>query len=562
MRRVVDALTSTRLTALALRAAALSVVLYLVLRPENFGLTPNGLDPVFYTGYATNLDDLLAAVGQNHYFVTRWSQYLPVYVLSQLFGGVAGRLVFRLMLSCAILTATWRFGRRWKWTLAQELLVGTVLMTMPMFVRAFFTDYTEYAVCAYGLLLIVLCLKAKQTAWSSLVLGVLAALLVVANPLAVTVLAGPLVVACWTGASTTRERLLFVVRVGGAAAVTGLAGLLLFRWHYGLPNVYRPTIDFLRNPPGPDPLRSPRHEWLWKFTWLYGPPILLVSFLGVAHVKRMQLHRTERLAVALCAVQYVYQWLDQFLRHGDGLEISYYWSFMYPVFGVVLVLALARWTSGASARVVVGITVLWCALLLVGVPDAVRLPDGAFFFVLVAAVVGVAAVVATRFTWLSAAVVLGLLGWVQVGAPEYDPSAYHPYNMSPRYDDLFRQAGNASEQELGEILWFERQMDTVPHDAEAFFAPTSGVASGVVAVYGPHVTGRLLSVDDGAAAMLDLARSLSIDGGPVTIAIYGPPQSVAGVVADLLAIDGVGQPLLDVTHDTDLRFRLVVFAGS
>ena len=61
--------------------AALPVALFLALQPERYSLTPNSLDPVFYTGYASNFDDVLNAAGDRHYFVTRWTAYYPVYLL-------------------------------------------------------------------------------------------------------------------------------------------------------------------------------------------------------------------------------------------------------------------------------------------------------------------------------------------------------------------------------------------------------------------------------------------------------------------------------------------------
>ena len=67
-------------------ALALSLVLYVVLRPENYGLTPTHLDPFFYSGYAINFDDVMNAVQDRHYFVSRWSAYYPGYIADALAG--------------------------------------------------------------------------------------------------------------------------------------------------------------------------------------------------------------------------------------------------------------------------------------------------------------------------------------------------------------------------------------------------------------------------------------------------------------------------------------------
>ncbi len=69
------------------------VVLFVLLRPDWYYLQ-NGLDPYFYTGYAQNFDDVLQ-LGAKHYFVTRWSLYLPQVYLVALFGPVGGYIVFR-----------------------------------------------------------------------------------------------------------------------------------------------------------------------------------------------------------------------------------------------------------------------------------------------------------------------------------------------------------------------------------------------------------------------------------------------------------------------------------
>ena len=559
--RVVHRLISDRWTATVSRALALSLVLYAVLRPENYSLVPNWLDPVFYTGYATNFDDLIHGVGQTHYFITRWSLYLPNYAATRVFGPIVGRLVVRLVLSTGILTATWRFGRRWKWSLAQEVLAGTVLVTTPMFVRAFFTDYSEYAVVAYGLLLVLLCLRARQSPWSVGAIGVLTGLLLIANPVTITVVAAPVAVAIWFGASTYRGRAAIAAGAVTAAVAIVVAGLVLFRWRYGIPNVYQPTIDFMRHPPGPDSLRSTRHEWLWKFTWLYGPPIVMVAYVGFARVRRVRLDRTEITALGLCAFQYAYQWFDQFVRNGDGLEISYYWSYIYPTFGVLLVIGVTRATAGQRSRVAVLITGLWIALLAFGVPDSLRLPDGAWFFLLAAAVVGAAVVVGVRSAPAGAAIVLGLVAWVHLAPSDYDPSAYHPYNVSPRYDLLYRQAGNLGERTLDEIVWFERQMDTVPNDAYASFAPLSFPASTVSGVYAPHIDGRLLDPASGTATMIQRALTGHPGGVPLVIALYGPPDDV-GLLAEQFELQTTfGPPVLDNTHAGGLGFRLVVLSA-
>ena len=85
-----------------------------LLNPDLFGLVPNSLDPMFYTGYAINLDDALAVAGNRHYFVTRWSSYLPMYLFSEMFGPFWGRLFLRLAMILTLAEVFWRFTHRYQ----------------------------------------------------------------------------------------------------------------------------------------------------------------------------------------------------------------------------------------------------------------------------------------------------------------------------------------------------------------------------------------------------------------------------------------------------------------
>ncbi|MDO8392679.1 MAG: hypothetical protein Q7V57_19560 [Actinomycetota bacterium] len=390
-------------------------------------------------------------------------------------------------------------------------------------------------------------------------IGVLGALMLVANPLALTVIGAPMVVAAVFGARSFIGRVSIAFGIGASLVATLGAGLLLFRWHYGIANVYQPTIDFMRNPPGPDPLRSPRNDWVVRFTWLYGPPLLMSAYLLFAWVRRVRLDRTELTALGLCACQYAYQWYDQIVRRGDGLEISYYWSFMYPAYGLLLLVAVGRASSGVRNSRLFAAGVLWLALLVFGVPSALRFPTGLGFFTLLLAALGVAVAMARRTVFAAAMVVLGVLGWTQVGAPPYDPRAYHPFNMSPYYDQVYRQAGSPSEQLHAEVVWFEEQMDRVPHDELASFVPAGNQSIIVIAIYAPHVVNRVIERKAAPTHMVVRALSAREPGMPLVIAVLGRPGDVAKATKGLAGVADIGEPVLDVTHSSALRSRLVVY---
>ena len=122
-------------------------------------------------------------------------------------GPFVGRLLLRLVLAGLILGALWCLGASWKWTRAQQLLIGTLVLTMPMFLRAFFTDYVEYLVVALGICLVCLCLREQHTRVTASVIGLLSGLIVIANPISITLVGLCFLAAMVLGASTVRGRL-------------------------------------------------------------------------------------------------------------------------------------------------------------------------------------------------------------------------------------------------------------------------------------------------------------------------------------------------------------------
>lgn len=547
--RLVEALT---------RAAPvlLPLILFLVLQPETYSVAPNPLDPFFYSGLASNLDDALAAGGDGHYFVSRWAAYLPMYFADAVAGPIVGRLIVRLVIVSVVLWGFWKL--RPTWTPAQRLLTGTLIVSMPMFLRAFFSDYVEYALVSYVAALIIVSLRERQTWRSATVAGVLVGLVVVSNPIGVMAVVAPLVVLGFVGTRTWVDSVRFGLVIGAAAAATVAVGFLYFRWFLGVDNVYAPTIEFMRTFSGLDPLRSPRHEWLWHFTWLWATPLTMAVVGGLAVTRTVRFDRTEWSAFAIAASQYALQGFDQFVRNGDGLEISYYWSMSYPSFALAVAFLVARLTAKVSLPAAVAAVVAWCALLIVGVPDALRLPAGVAFALITLAVGAVVCLAVPRWPAVGAGVLVIFLGLTQIAAPPYDPSAYHPFNMSPRYDELFWGDGDAAETLWDETVWFEREMDRVADDAQTQFVVTDDVASLMVAVYQPQITGRRYALDD----QLDLAGGVEPAfafalAGPV--AFYGDPTIIGRAIANLRPQLGLDEPVLDETRGEGLGFRLVVF---
>ena len=91
-----------------------------------------------------------------------------------------------------------------------------------------------------------------------------------------------------------------------------------------------------------------------------------------------------------------------------------------------------------------------------------------FLFVALVAVAGAVAV-CRRSTVAAATVVVVLVGWTQIGAPAYDPSAYALLQLGSCLRPAVPKAGDTSEVAYREAVWFEEQMDTITNDASTSF---------------------------------------------------------------------------------------------
>ena len=89
---------------------ALLIILFLVLQPETYGLTPNGTDPIFYSALGINFDDA-SRIGASHYAISRWSSWYPLYVANAAAGPTIGRLALRLISVSALVVGLWGLRR-------------------------------------------------------------------------------------------------------------------------------------------------------------------------------------------------------------------------------------------------------------------------------------------------------------------------------------------------------------------------------------------------------------------------------------------------------------------
>ena len=106
------------------------LVLFVVVRPDWY-YVQNGLDPFFYTGYAQNFTEIFYAAGAEHYFISRWTIYLPQRALLALFDDpTAAFLLFRWAGAALIVASVLALGRR-RWRRADAVALVALCLVMP-----------------------------------------------------------------------------------------------------------------------------------------------------------------------------------------------------------------------------------------------------------------------------------------------------------------------------------------------------------------------------------------------------------------------------------------------
>lgn len=420
-------------------AAVLAGGGFAVLDPDWFA-DQNGLDPYFYTGLSLNLPDALGYGAQAHYFVSRWTLYLPELLAQRALGPVAGFLATRLLLLVLVGLAL-AFLRPASSRPADLVPVGLVGMFSPLMIRAVFVDYSDAVVVPVGLAMLALAATAPVRATTSAVMGLLGACAVIAHPFSSVMVT---IIVCGYLARFPRRPRLFVTQLAALAAAGGivvLVGLLFFRARYGIPNVYAPTVDFALEYAGErDPLKSPRLLWLQYRLWIYLPPLVLAVAGALRAARLIRIGAAERVVFGVCAAQYAFQVLYQLVLDGLTLEISYYFSYVVPAYtaalGVVLYALLARCSATGTwvvAGAIVTTLVVWRHL-----PE-VHLSSWAAFAVALGAAGGAGALLARRLPpALPLALVAVVLG-VQLAPPDGEPRLPDELRVEAAYDSVYRQ---------------------------------------------------------------------------------------------------------------------------
>jgi hypothetical protein len=247
------------------------------------------------------------------------------------------------------------------------------------------------------------------------------------------------------------------------------------------------------------------------------------------------------------------QWLDQFARDGDGLEVSYYWTFVTPTYLVAtaVLAGCVAWTMRSSAVLIS----LWFAVLALTASIDVHIPAGWIFGLCAVAIVGALASIPRIATSIVVGTAVLVLLVTQVAAPRYDPSAYHNYNIDPLYDSVFYNDNSPAVTELHELLWFEDAMDQIDDDGLYFIGVGPGAA--IIGIYGAHVTGRWLRHDENGNLDDDTLHKLKTGQIP-RVAIYGPPQFADSLASQFIEASPGSKQIYSATNPGDLGYRVNV----
>ena len=533
-----------------------------ILEPDIFGLVPNGLDPMFYTGYSLNLSDALAAAGNTQYFVTRWSSYLPTHVFSILFGPYWGRLLVRLAMLLVLVEMTWRFLYRFRIKAHARLVGLMVLVSAPMFLRAFATDYPEHLIIWSSLVLLLLSLDEETSLLRSISIGVLSAGIIIANPFA-SVLVFCIYLNQTQSVRRSSNNAQFwmqqiIILISSLATI--LFGFLLFKFHYEVANIYEPTLETIRNfaSSAQSPLdgwRAPTRNWLLYFGWLYLPLIyLVISFRWVSNKTPLGVVLLKlQILVALILLFHIFM---EF-RSGHALETSYYWSMLLPpallLCTFLVSYALNQVKSQWSFIIVLSVFVL----LRLEIPQFVRIGHGAYLLSFIAALVF--ALLLLRSTRPLAFAILLVTGsiWLQSGSPNYEQTTNGGNLNSPRYDLVYGERSTVSRKILDETIWFLEQMDEIPMDSSAVFLPLGDWAAPIVGTYIAQPFGRVLSPQSRTKVFSEEVRSLLTFGYRPLLVIYGEDVESENLLLRVRRELPQSSVFLDVLHGSGLQYRLI-----
>ena len=459
-----------------------------LLRPD-FYHVQNGLDPLFYTGQSLHLGRIVELGGAGHYFISRWTVYLPSALVGEVLGGRQAYLVVHLAL-LALFVSCIALLRPTSVRPVHAVPIALAVALSPLTMRAVFVDYSDSVIVPVGLAMVVVSACARpRLGWSAL-LGALGAALVVANPFG-----GVIAVICAVAYATRirwRSWWQHVLAMWAAAVAVFVVGALMFSVRYGIGNIYEPTVDFMAANVGlRDALKSPRHLWLTYRLWIYLPPLTVAAAAAFRFGRGIRWNRSEITVFAICASQYLFNVAYQFLRDGTTLEIHYYFAYAIPSYSAAVAVLLYRLLEPCRARTSVLLSIGIVAIVgVVWSEQRIDLGSWVAALVLLALVSVTVWAMGRRVPVVPAVGVLVVVAAFQFAAPSTEPTLPGEARVQPGYDSVYLDGVSPGEADLDRSVALDRLLEALPSGylAKSAFILQGPYGQRLGATYSAHVS--------------------------------------------------------------------------
>jgi hypothetical protein len=340
----------------ALLVVASPAVLFFVLRLRAMA-PPVAPDPAMHTTYIIDPRDFFARFSSELGVVggtregARPGLLVPARLSYLAFGAVRGFFVFRYVLALVAVVPSYVLLRRLASRAAGAMAI-VILMSSPVLVTAWGTDYPDSAIVSYmtgGLACLAMpCRDKRRTAW----LAAAAALLTMAvwSHVDAVPLVGVTIIAYFAVCLLRTPRRLgpdALVLAASAALVTVAlmlgSGLLLGPYDYVLPTLR--SYRLLNSPSVIRDFHSANPRWILLRPYLL-VPVAAVGVWAATFLRRLSDVPTPQLLIGLaCVAQIAVDSYLQFLGHAEVLQQHYYssglWATVYLLLAVT-VAALAK----------------------------------------------------------------------------------------------------------------------------------------------------------------------------------------------------------------------------
>ncbi len=328
-------------------------VFYVVLRLR--GMAPVDLpDPSMHTTYIIDPRDIFTRYAAVFAQTARLREaarvgfLVPGRTAYLLFGAVGGFFTLRYVLALIAVVPLYVLLKRLYGRWAGFAAVA-VVMSSPVFVTAWGTDYPDSAAISYltgALCALAMPATSRRRPYWLLLAGSLLTLAVWSHVAAVPLGAAMVVAYAAVRLLRSRDHLLrdAAVLAGSAVAVTGL--LSLFSWLLiGQANFVTPTwqaVRYLDTPVQERLWHSANWHWVLYDPWLLVPPAALAAFV-VVFARRSKGIGTPQLVVGLASLlAFGVAATLQFAGHVQMLEMAYFSSMLWSFVAVLVALTLAE----------------------------------------------------------------------------------------------------------------------------------------------------------------------------------------------------------------------------